>query len=151
MTGHDVEISSLTLGNAILQECFKYRQTQNSTSAYDLAQYITILDAYLDKHHKGSYDYYVYENNMWIPMIIKQKFSGLNMHAPIQNYIPRAGENKPIVKDPQILALASYVVTTFFHMSFDEKNTWINTHCIFDQPASDYNAYKLYSTNLSII
>lgn len=151
MTGHDAEISTLTLGNAILQECFKYRQTQNSTSAYDLAQYITILDAYLDKHHKRSHDYYMYENNMWMPMIIKQKFAGLNMYAPIQNYIPRAGEDKPIVKDPQILALASYVVTTFFNISFDEKNAWVNTHCIFDQPSSGYNAYRLYSTNLSII
>lgn len=151
MAGYDVDVSSLTIGNAILKECFKYEQTSQSTSAYDLSQYITILDAYLDKHHKGTFDHYVYVDDMFIPMIIKQKFSGMNMNLPIKQYIPSAGEKVPMVQDPQILALASYVVTTFFSMSPIEKDEWINKHCIFEQLLPDYNTFRLYSANLSIV
>lgn len=151
MSNYNIEISSLTLANTILDECFKYDQTRKSTTAYDLCQYITILDAYLQEHHKGSQDYYMYMNNMWVPVIIQQKFSGLNMNEPILHYIPRAGEKAPMVQDPQVIALASYVVTTFFHMNPVEKNDWINNHCLFSQVDQGYNAFLLKSRNLSII
>mgnify|MGYP006948300507 FL=1 len=151
MICHSNDISSITVGNAILQECFKYEQTKYSTSAYDLAQYITIVDTYIDQMHGTTYDYYVYADGMWIPMLIKNKFYNINMHDSIDQYIPRAGEKTPMVQDLQIRALAAFVVTTFFNFSPMEKNEWINQHCLFEQISPDWNQFQLFSTNHSII
>lgn len=148
MVGLNQDVSSLEIANAVLSECFRYEETRRYTSAYDLVQYITMLDAYLDKHGKGSFDHYVYAHDMWMPTIIEQKFYGIDMHAPVTKYIPRAGESKPMTDNPQIRSLAAYVVATFFHWSFAEKSTWIETHCTFEEVSSGYNTYSLHAVNL---
>mgnify|MGYP006902694615 CR=1 FL=1 len=146
MSGKDY-ISSVLLANTILEQCFSFTPTRKTTTVYDLAQYVTMLDIYMSAQRGvGTGEQYCICSGIWMPYSYYSKFSttGSTFDKPVIQYIPTAShKHAQVSSDMELQFLAQEIIMKSHYSSQVKRNEWINQYAQLQQISPDHGMYLL--------